>query len=471
MEGKKYRVGWLIGKDNDLVEDPRYVGDKTFVKDVPNVYRVHTKTNEYLLENEDAKLGKVHVDVAIPWWIQKNHSDIEIDLILPEDISLERLQSNDVNFIIGYDLINAVFEGEERTDLVRNALKDCGNIWPTFEVQEFIYMKSQYMNRCKQLKIPMAPTIFCRAEDRSPQKLLEEMQARGWKTFVMKLSYSAFSLGFMKKTVEQCKKDPRILEQYFEDNADSPEYVVQEYVSGFKENWETRGFWWNGEFVYAIANKAACINGKEVIIPEPPAEYLEAVKRIGKQALACLPKMYNKHGAEIGNILIRTDLGCSTGTMHDKDLDWKAGGKTFFLNEIEYGGTNYFTRHVEFDNIPIWGARYAAKVREIMTKKPGDAPEPLMPMPVKADAKILKKRAALNKNKPKNGAKKVKTVKKAGKKSPVKKKAVAKKRAVAKKASKKVVKKPSKKTAAAKKKPAARKTNENGKKAVRKARK
>lgn len=37
----------------------------------------------------------------------------------------------------------------------------------------------------------------------------------------------------------------------------------------------------------------------------------------------------------------------------------------FFLNEIEYGGTNYFARHLPFDCVPYWADRFAAKAREL----------------------------------------------------------------------------------------------------------
>ena len=45
--------------------------------------------------------------------------------------------------------------------------------------------------------------------------------------------------------------------------------------------------------------------------------------------------------------LIRTDVGCSDSQLHDKHTDWDPNGRTFFLNEIEYGGTTYFIRHLK----------------------------------------------------------------------------------------------------------------------------
>ena len=45
--------------------------------------------------------------------------------------------------------------------------------------------------------------------------------------------------------------------------------------------------------------------------------------------------------------LIRTDVGCSDSPLHDKHTNWDPNGRTFFLNEIEYGGTTYFIRHLK----------------------------------------------------------------------------------------------------------------------------
>merc|ERR1712031_105626 len=122
-------------------------------------------------------------------------------------------------------------------------------------------------------------------------RLLEEIKARGWKKFVMKQSESGFCLGFLKLSVQQCEEDPSVLKTYFEDYAECPEFIVQEAIEGFTRNWETRCFWYNGEFLYAIANMAAVSteDGAEKIVTgdDIPKEFLENAKKIGRQALKC----------------------------------------------------------------------------------------------------------------------------------------------------------------------------------------
>jgi len=371
------RVGFLVGKDTDLVEDPKYVGDASFLADLPDKYRVDPDSHEYLKNCEAGTKGFAHADVAIPWYIKKHHADIEVDIIFPEDITLKRLKSNMVNFIVGYDVINAVFEGEARTAQMIKMFKGCGNIMPPWDVQDFIYTKSLYMQACIDAGVPMAPTIFCLRGKRDPAELLEQIKSRGWKSFVMKQSFMAFCLGFMKLSVEECENDPKILGDYFEEHANCPEYIVQEAIEGFVRNWETRVFWFNGEFLYAIANKAAVSteDGKEVIVTgdDIPEEFLENAKRIGKQALSILPQLTTPNGKPIPMTLIRTDIGCSDSVIHDCNTQWDPNVKTFFLNEIEYGGTTYFIRHLKFDAMPLWANLYAAKSREIHDLMKGEA--------------------------------------------------------------------------------------------------
>jgi len=375
----RIRVGFLVGKDTDLLEDPKYMGDLSFLSDMPDKYRVDPESKEYLKDCEPGTKGFAHTDVAVPWYIKKKYSDIDIDIIFPNDITLKRLQSNLVNFVVGYDVINTVFEGPARQAFVTDVFKKCGNIMPSWDVQEYIYTKSKYMQDCIAAGVPMAPTIFAFKDLRSPATLLSEIKGRGWKTFVMKQSYMAFSLGFKKLSVSECEADPKILKEYFEEFADCPEFVVQEAIPGFTRHWETRCFWFNGKFLYAIANKAAVStrNGKEEIVTgdDIPEEFLENAKRIGRQALKVLPQLKAPNGEPIPMTLIRTDVGCSDSQIYDKNTKWDPKKKTFFLNEIEYGGTTWFIRHLKFDGVPLWAKLLVGKAREINLKMNGGAAE------------------------------------------------------------------------------------------------
>merc|ERR1719217_606726 len=282
------RVGFLIGKEFDFVNTPDSVVDVAFLDDLPPHLRARPAPRFTWPGMAAPPADQISADMAIAWAVHMRYPEIEVDFILPEDITLARVQSNACNFIVGYDILDAMCEGEAKLAVVTDAFKNCGNIVPSWEVQEAIYMKSGYMGEAARLGVPMAPTIFAVKGSRTPDALLQEIQARGWQCFVMKQSYGFGSAGFMKLSVQECQEKPEILKEYFDAHSECPEYVVQEFIEGFCRNWEVRCFWFNGEFLYAIGNRASVSTseGEKVGVinqDEIPAEFLENAKRIGKQ--------------------------------------------------------------------------------------------------------------------------------------------------------------------------------------------
>eukprot|EP00929_Paragymnodinium_shiwhaense_P103251 TRINITY_DN665_c0_g1_i3.p1 TRINITY_DN665_c0_g1~~TRINITY_DN665_c0_g1_i3.p1 ORF type:complete len:450 (-),score=129.00 TRINITY_DN665_c0_g1_i3:540-1889(-) len=365
------KIGFICGKDTDVVEDPKFTaigGDTSFLADLPDAWRVDPESKEYLKDCEPGTKGFAHCDVAIAWWVHKHCPDIQVEILGPEDLTLARLRANDINFSMGFNAVNLLVAPNDQTPKTMRALKTCGNIMPSWQVEDFILQKSNYMKACIKSGVPMAPTIFSLKGKRSPEGLLKQIKSRGWKTFVMKQSESGFSLGFLKLKVEACEADPSILKNYFKEYKHCPEFIVQESIEGFTRNWETRCFWYNGEFLYAIANMAAVSteDGAERIVTgdDIPEEFLENAKKIGAEAIKCLPKLKCPGGGEVPMILVRTDIGCSDSQIHDKDYNWDPNGKTFFLNEIEPSSTTYFVRHLKFDCIPMYGKLYAETARK-----------------------------------------------------------------------------------------------------------
>lgn len=402
----KIRVGFICGKDTDFVEHPgkgpKYakIGDPSFLDDFPNKWRVDPVSHEYLMDCEPGTKGQAHCDIALAWYIKKRYKDIDIDVITPEELSLERLKKNDLNFTMGYNGVNISVENNASGPAKWRAFKKSTNLFPTWTIEEFILNKSKYMKACMSAGVPMAPTIFAPKGKRSASQLLKQIKARGWKEFVLKQSESGFCLGFMKLSVEKCEKNPKILESYFKDYAHCPEFIVQEAIAGFTRNWETRCFWFNGKFLYAIANQAGVStkDGKERIITgnEIPKEFLENAKRIGAQAIKALPEMKTSNGKAAKHILLRTDIGCSDSQLHDIHTNWNPNKRTFFLNEIEPSSTTYFVRWLKFDCIPMYGKLYAQKAREIYrltngAKKSGSRKTKARPMQKRSFGKKVMK--------------------------------------------------------------------------------
>jgi hypothetical protein len=371
------RFGFILGKEFDFIDTHGSVVNTAFKDDLPKEYRQRPAQPRMVWPGmKDDNTDHISVDLAIAWYVKKHYADVDVDFIFPGEICAERLKSNLCNFILGYDILDAMCEGEDQLAKVTHAFKTCGNIMPSWEVQEAIYMKGTYMKKCMDVGVEVAPTIFAPKESRSASGLLREIEARGWSTFLLKQSYSCGSIGLAKLHLANCKENPSILEGYFEQYADCPEYIVQEFIEGFCRNWEVRCFWFNNEFLYAIANRAAfstvagetekvgIISGDEI-----PQEVLEHAKAIGKQALKSLPQLTTPGGHPIGMTCIRTDIGCADSPVEDKSYaHWNLRDRNYFLNEVEYGATTYFARSLKFDCIPMWAQLYVDKAREIHKK-------------------------------------------------------------------------------------------------------
>lgn len=87
VETRRIRVGFIVGKTNDPVEDPAFVGDTAFLADLPKEYRAYPNTG---VTREDHSPygcpldegGVAHSDVAIAWWVKSVYGDqVTVDII------------------------------------------------------------------------------------------------------------------------------------------------------------------------------------------------------------------------------------------------------------------------------------------------------------------------------------------------------------------------------------------------------
>ena len=81
------KIGFIVGKNEENYDDK-------FLK--------NNTPKKYLVDNE------LNSDVAIAMTVKLSYPDVTVDIILPNEISKTRLKRNDVNFILGYDCINAI---------------------------------------------------------------------------------------------------------------------------------------------------------------------------------------------------------------------------------------------------------------------------------------------------------------------------------------------------------------------------
>ena len=89
------KLGFIVGRDHEIYDN------KVLQKKTPKKYLVDCYDNGW-------KRNSLQVDVGIAMTIKEKYPGYKVDIILPREISLERLKKNDINFVVGYDYINAI---------------------------------------------------------------------------------------------------------------------------------------------------------------------------------------------------------------------------------------------------------------------------------------------------------------------------------------------------------------------------
>jgi len=135
------RLGFIVGKDTD---DDNIKYNKNFYKSLKY---------EYLND------GNVNVDYAIPYYISKKWN-VDVDVIVPEEITLQRLKQNDINFLLGYDLVTEFNNDPVQYKKIKKIFELASSkVWPRWKTQNFIYNKGDYAKFLEKNNIPVAPSI------------------------------------------------------------------------------------------------------------------------------------------------------------------------------------------------------------------------------------------------------------------------------------------------------------------------
>lgn len=257
LEQSPLRIGFICGRaDGDLIRSPG----------IAQAYCDNHKE-------------EVCSDVALWHYINTHYPDIECDMIVPldGDLTASRLQSNDINLLLGYDAVSAhideidanreegadkewgsIGHGDRMTELL---CAESSRVWPPGDVQTLQNLKSNYLQRAKDCGIPIAPTHFHTImSDMDPVTVAAEIMGvvneRGWQKIVVKPVPSAWSRGV--KTFETCvlRLSQETLVEYLEGNVirKAKEILVQEYVAGLLTHPEVRAFFYGGVFKYCVAN-------------------------------------------------------------------------------------------------------------------------------------------------------------------------------------------------------------------------
>ena len=342
------RIGFIVGKDDEIYYDD-------------NLYDV---TPKKYIQNEE-----LHTDVAIAMTIKQSYPDIKVDIVLPREISLERLKKNDVNFILGYDCINQIlgepyirkFSGKGGYKKLHSIYSNSSSkIFPPIDFLEFIWSKDKYLETLNKKKVPITPTIT--VSTYNSLKILQSIQKKGWNNFIIKPVGGTIAVGVEMFNLKDCLKDPLLLDKYFTENKkDYKKFLIQERITGFKKHGEIKMYWINGEYSYCVNTPGASKPGEDYDVKlVRNKKVLEECKSIGKSAINAIPKI--KVGTtEIKPALVRTDFTCC---LENK----KHIPENYFLNEIEHQDAGSYVNFdtIKYPYVQVMADTYVKKAHELI---------------------------------------------------------------------------------------------------------
>ena len=352
------KLGFIVGKNNEVCNN------KELQKLTPNKYLADTYD-----DNGRRLKNKLHTDVAIAMTVKTKFPENKVDIILPHEISLQRLKKNDINFVLGYDYISTIeqdpyvkkFAGEKGQALLKKIYSDPqSKIFPPYKHQDFIWNKKKYLTKFKNSGIPINPTIFVKKSVTIP-RLLAQISSYKWEQFIVKPIGGCEGHGCGFFTTRDIIQEPTKLMDYFIEHAKYyEEFLVQRLTTGFKKYGEVKSFWIDGSYRYAIVTKDVPPDGEyvypSIIKPMTDKKILGVCKPIGEKVLQKIPKLVF-NGKKTDPVMTRIDLVCCLDNKPKSSM-------AYYVNEIEEGGLAGSYTNIEGITYPIVDILADAYVRK-----------------------------------------------------------------------------------------------------------
>lgn len=379
---RKARIGILLTKSKDEAKKEEIISLRKRNPPRPWIKKIDFKKNPdfkidrkpYLLgyKNTEVKhtIG-VATDVSVGEYVKHYFGDeFDVDFIRPADISMERLASNDLNYLLIYDLLESFHTDRTRNKRLYKGFKEVvqnsPNVFPNWKFQEFIDSKLIYYNYFKEIGIPICPTFTISKEEyesgckkTSPKEvaaeLLKKIKGEGWGWFIGKPVFG--------QEAKSCKifKEPRGLEERFEKYVTStmkkyPGLIFQKFINGFGQTTdcpEIRMYYCGNTYqfsmiatkerIYTIAHEGGQPSNRpqNAKLKLREAIKLDELKAIGDKVLGLLRGMLKlpehpsgKQTSPLDLLMTRVDMGC----MRDGEFrPW--------VNEIEFVPSYYMEDH------------------------------------------------------------------------------------------------------------------------------
>ena len=330
--------------------------------------------------------GWILNEAALVAAIEHKYPDAEVKYLTK--FNEKTLQKNDVNFLVGVNLLNAWHTSNTMYQKWLKIMSNKkNNIYPPLSEQNFLYNKGDYLKYYEKKGVPIAPTFLIKKE-RDAKKIILKAKKNGWKGFIVKPDYSFANIEISKYDFIDYDEETYITESYYSGNKKKPDVsetfytdingnnegniekelnkflnktkrfpglVCQEKMHGFSKKWEIKSFWINGEYKYHIGIKASGdLWGESESFGNVSKKSMDQIKKIAKKVIFHYPKTKIK-GKYVKPLFLRIDLGCCQGNTLDSTK--------YFLNEIEYAGCGTFT---DVKNVfHYWPEAYYKKAIEL----------------------------------------------------------------------------------------------------------
>ena len=343
------------GGTNDYIQPDK---SKTWQKGLPIVKKGEFK-------------GLIPFEKALHAALEHKYKDVEV--MFMNTFNESKLKKNDVNFLVSLNLLAAWEKSDQEYKRVLQLMqKPSLNFYPNLKEQFYLFDKGDYLKYFESKGIPIAPTFVIR-KDRNPQKLIKEVEKKGWSAFVLKPHRAYANIGIGKfdnpnQLTSQTNSSTveKEVSSFLTKNKKFPAFVCQEVMDGFAKFWEVKSFWLHGEFKYYIAMKAsgAVFNESKIYTSDSndfgkvSPKVLKQVKEMGQKVVDLFPKLNPKSDPPL---YLRIDFGCCLGNTLD--------GSSYFLNEVEYAGCAIFTEEArkiyKVKNVfDMWVQAYYKKAKE-----------------------------------------------------------------------------------------------------------
>jgi hypothetical protein len=306
-------------------------------------------------------------DLAVGAFIKHAYQrqDVEVDFIHRDEISVARLKSNDLNFVLIYDLLECFHMDPTKSKKyykeMKDALTKAKNIYPPLDYQKFLGSKMAYYQYFKDHGVPIVPTVTMTTAQykklghaKAVQHILEQVRQGDWGKFCAKPEYGQDGRDFKSFVGPQQSKalDSHIrfcMKKY-------PGIVFQKMIQGFGcnlDNAEMRMYYYgsNSSNKYNHSIIACAGNGRKtrVFCPEKVRDQeklkkvpVSLLKRASRRVVKTLPTPVMPDGIRLPRLVTRVDMGFNMdGTIKP------------FVNEVEFC-PSYYVEDAPMDRTVNW---------------------------------------------------------------------------------------------------------------------